>query len=180
MAQAGKKVVLVDADLRRPSLHDLFDLRREPGLTDLLVDEGLQLEEVVLQTPVDGLRLLASGTRPPNPAELLGSEGMKRLLGRVQEEAEVVILDSPPILPVADASILASQSSGVLLVVDAGKTRSEACRQAKEAVANAGGRLLGIVLNKIVPRAGGYYYYHRYYHRYYSSEEDEEEKEATG
>jgi len=173
MAQAGKKVVLVDCDLRRPALHGMFDLRRAAGLTDLLVDEGLHLEEVLLQTSVDGLRLLPSGTLPPNPAELLGSEGMKRLLARLEEEADVVILDTPPALAVADASILASHSPGVLLVVGAGKTRSEACRQGKEALAKAGGRLLGVVLNKVVPRGGGYYYYH-----YYSSGESEEKEAA--
>jgi len=169
MAQAGKTVILVDTDLRRPALHDMFDLRREPGLTDLLVAERLRLNRLLIKTHIDGLRLLPSGTLPPNPAELLGSEGMKRLLAQLEEEAEVVILDSPPVLAVADASILASHSPGVLLVVDAGKTRSEACRQGKEALEKAGGRLLGVVLNKVVPRGGGYYYYH-----YYSSGESEE------
>lgn len=173
MAQAGKKVVLVDADLRRPTLHDAFDVRREPGLTDLLVAERLRPSEALIETHIDGLRLLPSGTLPPNPAELLGSERMKRVLAQLEEEADVVILDSPPVLAVADASIVASRSSGVLLVVDAGKTRCEACRQGKEALEKAGGRLLGVVLNKVVPRRGGYYYYHHYY-----SSEKSEEKEA--
>ncbi len=164
MAQAGKKVILVDSDLRRPALHDFFEVENDVGLTDLLVDRELGLGGALKSTRVDGLQVLTSGGLPPNPAELLGSDLMRKLLDVLQKYAEVIVLDSPPVLAVADATILASMADGAVLVVDAGRTRSDACRRAKEALENSGVKLLGAVLNRLSRKASyGYFYYYYYY-----------------
>ena len=124
MAYAGKQVILVDSDLRRPSLHRLFKVSNQRGLTRLLLDESLPLDAALLETPVAGLKLMPSGPLPPNPADLLGSDPMKRRIEQMEALANVIIFDTPPILPVADASILGAMCSGVILVVQAGRTRS--------------------------------------------------------
>ncbi|HUS80883.1 MAG TPA: CpsD/CapB family tyrosine-protein kinase [Armatimonadota bacterium] len=122
MAEAGLKVVTVDADLRRPRQHHLFELEREPGLTDALL--AGRLDGQVRPTMYVGqLGVLPAGELPPNPAEVLGSARMGELLARLAEKADVVIVDSPPSLPVTDAAVLARQVDAVLLVLDAGKTR---------------------------------------------------------
>jgi capsular exopolysaccharide synthesis family protein len=163
MAQAGKRVVLADTDLRRPSIHYFFDASNNQGLTSLLLDEDLELDDVLADSGVEGLRVLTSGPLPPNPAELLGSPQMKQLIQRIREQAEVIIFDSPPILAVADASILGSQCDGALLVVDAGRTRSDVAKRGKETLDKIGVNLLGVVLNKLSRRRGGGYYYYYYY-----------------
>jgi len=163
LAQAGQKVILVDSDLRRPTLHTFFGLDNHVGLTDLLVD-GVELSDRVLKpTGQDGLRLVSSGHLPPNPSELLGSDSMRNMLHQLEEQADVVVLDSPPLLAVADASILGSLLGGAILVVQAGKTRNEAARRAKDALENSGVKLLGVVVNRISRRGGTYGYYYHYY-----------------
>jgi capsular exopolysaccharide synthesis family protein len=170
MAQTGKSVILVDSDLRRPTLHKLFELQNNEGLTDLLVNGGLTPAEALRPTGVDGLHLLTSGELPPNPAELLGSDSMRDLVHRLEELVDLVVLDSPPVLAVADASILGALAGGAVMVVQAGETRSEACRRGKEALENSGVKVLGVVLNSLSRRRGSYgYYYH--YHHYYSEKE---------
>ncbi len=157
MAEGGKRVVVVDADLRRPGLHRIFNLDEAAGLTTMVLDQSL--EPPLQGTHVPGLRLLASGPLPPNPAELLASERLVRTLARLLELADLVILDSPPIGPVSDAAILASRVDGTLLVVDSGHTRLETARQAKEQLERVGARLLGVVLNNVKPdRAAAQYH----------------------
>ena len=163
LAQAGQKVILVDSDLRRPTLHTFFGLDNNVGLTDLLVD-GVELSDRVLKpTGQDGLRLVASGHLPPNPSELLGSDSMRNMLHQLEEHADVVVLDSPPLLAVADASILGSIVGGAILVVHAGNTRNESARRAKDTLDNSGVKLLGVVVNRISHRRGAYGYYYHYY-----------------
>jgi capsular exopolysaccharide synthesis family protein len=176
MAQAGKRVILVDSDLRRPSLHKFFEVQNGGGLTGLLVNEGLTPDEALKATGVDGLRLLTSGDLPPNPTELLASDSMRDLLRRLDELADLIVLDSPPILTVADASILGSIADGAVLVVRAGKTRSEACRRGKEALENSGVKVLGVILNSLSRRRGSYGYY---YPHYYSEQEGDSEDPAS-
>jgi len=165
MAQAGKRVVLADTDLRRPAMHNFFGVPNNQGLTSLLLDDSLELDDVLADSGVEGLRVLTSGPLPPNPAELLGSPQMERLIQRIRDQAEVIIFDSPPILAVADASILGTQCDGTLLVVNAGKTRSDVAKRSKETLDKIGVNLLGVVLNKLSRRRGG-----RYYDYYYSKE----------
>ncbi len=130
LALADKRVVLLDADLRRPRQHRIFGLRNNIGLTTALVDEHPALDEILQQTTVQGLRVLTSGPLPPNPAELLGSTRMRELLAQLLAQADIVVIDTPPVTAVSDAAIISSQADGVLLVLDAGHTRREVARRA--------------------------------------------------
>jgi polysaccharide biosynthesis transport protein len=168
LAQAGKRVILADADLRRPSVHRLFSARNQVGLTTMLLRENAEPNEFLQPTAVEGLSVLASGPIPPNPAELLSSARFTSLLERLVEEADMVIVDSPPVLAVADPIVLASRVDGTLVVVDSQKTREGALRQAQDALAKSGTHLLGGVLNKLGKNAGAYYYY--YYRSYYGDD----------
>lgn len=161
-AQGGKSVILVDADLRRPQQHRIFQRTASYGLSTALVDAATPVTSFLQPTDVPGLRLLTSGPIPPNPAELLGSQRMAQLLQVLSQEAEMVILDSPPVLSVADAAILANAADGVVLVADAGRTRREMARRAKESLERAGANLLGMVLNRMTRQTSGYYYYYYY------------------
>jgi polysaccharide biosynthesis transport protein len=170
MAQAGKKVILVDSDLRRPSLHRLFGLSNGQGLTNLLLSTPSSVDGYAQRTQFENLAVVTSGPLPPNPSELLASRRLDSLLDSLKTQAEMVILDSPPALPVADACIIASKVDGTMLVVDSSRTRSEALRRATEALTKSKTRMLGAVLNKLKQRRGGYYHY------YYNSANGEGKK----
>ena len=157
MAQAGLRTILVDADLRQPKLHTLFKLTNREGLTDLLAPTDLEMEKVLKSTALDHLRILTSGTRPPNPTELLGSQRMRQLLATLSEMADVVILDSMPVLPVADSVVLSNRVDGVILVVDANRTRRSDLKKAIQALEKADAKIWGAVLNR-VPRSRTRYY----------------------
>ncbi|MGD2206541.1 MAG: polysaccharide biosynthesis tyrosine autokinase [Anaerolineae bacterium] len=161
MAQAGKSVILVDADLRRSVLHRIFHLPNEGGLTRVLVEDEPTLDGWLQETEIDNLRVLTSGPLPPNPSELLGSQKMRSLIEQLTNEADVVIFDTPPVLPVTDASVLAIQANGVLLVTDAGKTRRGAVRQAVESLKQVGANILGTVLNRVALQKSEYHYYYQ-------------------
>ena len=174
LAQSGKRIILVDADLRKPSLHRIFEQANNLGLTSLLLDP--QLDPARALTTADGLpelRILTSGPLPPNPAEVLSSDGMRRLLATLVASADLVIIDSPPILLVTDAAVLAAEAAGTLLVFDSGTTRTDAARKAIETLHKAGITPLGAVVNKLDRfEAGGYYRdsyysYRRNYSAYY-------------
>lgn len=165
IAQAGKRVILVDADLRRPNLHRLFGVSNDVGLSTLFLEDAPLLEDILLPTQVPGLSLLVAGDPPPNPAEMLESKRMTNLLNTLREQADMVVLDSPPLLVVADANILASRCSGAVLVIDSGHTRTDASRRVAEALRQSQVKILGVVLNRMTNRRGGYY--NNYY--YYSS-----------
>ncbi|HLI25641.1 MAG TPA: polysaccharide biosynthesis tyrosine autokinase [Chloroflexota bacterium] len=147
MAQAGKRVLLVDSDLRRPSLHQVFGVSNRVGLTTLLLDETLELDDVALDTHVPGLQILPSGPQPPNPSEVLGSRRMRRVLDQMRARADAVVLDSPPVLAVADSLVLAALTDATLLVVRSGHTRRAAAVRAKEQLDRVEARLLGVVVN---------------------------------
>jgi capsular exopolysaccharide synthesis family protein len=168
LAQAGKRVILLDADLRRPSLHRIFNSRNHTGLTTMLLRENADPDDFLQPTSVEGLVLLSSGPIPPNPAELLSSGRFSSLLQRLEEAADIVIVDSPPVLAVADPIVLASRVDGTLVVVDTQKTRAGALRQAQESLAKSGTTMLGGILNKLGKNAGSYYYY--YYRGYYGDD----------
>jgi succinoglycan biosynthesis transport protein ExoP len=164
MAQSGKRVVLVDADLRRPALHKVFGLSNEAGLTDALVESDSELNRHLQGTDVENLQVLTAGPIPPNPQEMLASQRMRDLLLRLQDEADIVIVDTPPALVVADASLLAFLTDGVLMVVNTGQTRRAAIQQAANGLRQVGANLVGGVLNRVHPRGGrDYYYYSHYY-----------------
>lgn len=168
MAQAGEKVLLLDADLRQPRVESVFDFGVEHGLSEILAGTE-QFDNVVHETWVENLYLLASGRIPPNPSELLGSEKMRKLLGNIEKQYDRVIIDSPPILAVTDPVILSGLVDGVVIVVRAGNTNRNAVLKAKEMIeAVKSSNLLGAVLTMVeTKRSGGHYYYYRYYGKKY-------------
>lgn len=166
-AQSGHTTVLVDFDFRLPQVHECMGLNNEKGLSNFLVGTAT-LEEVLQQTPLKYLQVITSGPIPPNPAELLDSEGISKLVESLRERFEIAIWDTPPILAVSDTALLVPHVDGVIAVAVPGQTLRPALRQLKKQIEMAQGRLIGIVFNKVTPTHGGYYYgsYYRYY-RYY-------------
>jgi non-specific protein-tyrosine kinase len=164
-AQAGHSVVLVDSDLRRPTLRRFFDVAGSLGLTTALLQSTPSTDGFLAATEVENLRVLGTGVLPANPSELLVSARMGAFVEQLKGSAEVLIFDSPPVLGVADAAILASRLDGVLLVVEAGRTRRELAQRAFESLQQVGGNVLGVVLNQLRGREAMYYY------RYYEAEE---------
>ena len=144
LAQSGRRVILVDGDLHRPRQHRVFGLRNNTGLTTALIANiAGSLDDILQDTGVTGLRVLTSGPLPPNAAELLGSTRMHELLVELHTRADVVVIDSPPVTALSDAAVLATQTDGVLLVLDAGKTRrraGQACHRSVGSGPGAGGR----------------------------------------
>lgn len=169
MALQGKRVILVDADLRRPSTHRLFGVESEPGLTSVLAGE-LTLDEALRKTAIEDLQILTSGPLPPNPPELLNSQVMLDLMEELKTQADVIIFDTPPVVPVTDAQVLGSYLDGMILVVESGQARKAAVKHARELLDRTHVRILGVVLNKIDQSGKGYYY--QYYHSGYSSRGD--------
>jgi succinoglycan biosynthesis transport protein ExoP len=171
MAQSGLRVVAVDADLRRPVLHKVFGLPNTRGLSDAILHSNPPVGEHLQATEVENLWVLVSGPLPPNPAELLGSERMGAVIEELKAQVDTVLLDSPPVLAVADALILGTRVDGVLLVNDVGRTRRGEARQGAEEFRRVRANLLGVVLNRLPRRRGGYYY-----HYYYQSEDGQRKK----
>ncbi|MGG0492169.1 CpsD/CapB family tyrosine-protein kinase [Priestia megaterium] len=158
-AQQGLKVLLIDADLRKPTVHYTFRLENHAGLTNVLTRQST-LGQSVQETEVRDLYVLTSGPIPPNPSELLASHQMEELLKEMKQQFDMVIFDTPPILAVADAQILANQVDASILVVSSGKTEKEAALKAKEILVHAKSKLLGAVLNNRKAESGNYYYYY--------------------
>ncbi len=159
MAQAGKRVVLVDADLRRPSLHTLFDKQNNVGLTNMVVDDAMMDKPPLQETEVENLFLITSGILPPNPAEVVGSRRMEEIIQKLLEKVDVILFDTPPVIAVTDAALLASKVDGVLLVVRAGSTKRDHARRAKKLLEKVNARLIGAVLNNVSLDAQMYGYY---------------------
>lgn len=149
LAQAEKKVILVDCDLRRPSQHEIFEVGNSLGLTSMVVDEEAFKNPPLQETPVPNLKLLPSGPLPPNPSELLGSRRMEEIIATLREKADLVLFDAPPIIAVTDAAVLASKVDGVLLVIRAGTTKRDHAQQAKALLEKVNARLVGAVLNNV-------------------------------
>ncbi|WP_077706072.1 CpsD/CapB family tyrosine-protein kinase [Virgibacillus dokdonensis] len=158
-AQQGKKVLLVDADLRKPTVHYTFRIDNLRGLSNLLVGEN-SLEQVVQQTDVDNLDVMSCGPIPPNPSELLASKKMENLLEELKKNYDMVIFDMPPVLAVTDAQIMANIVDGSILVVRSKHTEIEGAQKAIEALKPAKAKLLGAVLNDREKKQSNYYYYY--------------------
>ncbi len=157
-AETGRSVVAVDCDLRRPSLHRLFNLANEGGLTTLIREER-PLNDVLLSADVPHLRVLPSGPLPPNPSELLGSQRMERVVDALRGAAEIVLFDSPPTISVTDAAVLGAKMDGVLLVVSVGKTKRDHVTRAKRLLERVNAKVLGVVLNNVKFDGSLYRYY---------------------
>ena len=148
LAQADQRVVLVDADLRRPVQHDLFGVQSQPGLSTMLL--AAAAEPAPLQgTTVPQLSVLPSGPLPPNPAELLASPRLRAALAALREEADYVVIDSPPVAVVTDAAVLATQVDGVLLALSVGKVKRDVAAQAKTLLESVHATILGVVLHNV-------------------------------
>lgn len=168
LAQTGAKVLIVDADMRRPRLHSVFNITNGEGLSTLLSSESTDSDITRVVKADDGtkIHLLTSGPIPPNPAELIGSEQMANLLKRLQKHYTHVVIDSPPITSFTDGVLIASMVDGVILVVHSGKSSRQVVRRAKLLLQDVGARILGVVLNNVNLRSqDNYYYYQTYYHR---------------
>ena len=165
VAQAGGRVCVVDSDLRRPSLHRLFGVDNDRGLTTALV-EGLSFEDVALPTQVPNLSILPSGPLPPNPAEMVGSHRMRDALQAATKHFDLVLCDSPPVMAVSDATALAALCDGVILVIRVGKTGHDLMRRVVDQIEAVKGRILGVVLNRADLRRDGYYGAYEAYQRY--------------
>jgi capsular exopolysaccharide synthesis family protein len=163
MAQAGKKVILVDCDLRRPSQHTVFGLRNDRGLTSLMIADADLANPPLQATAQENLQLLTTGPLPPNPSEMLGSKRMQEIIAKLQERADIVIFDAPPILAVTDAAVLATRVDGVLLVINAGGTKREQMQKAHALLKKVNAPLIGAVLNNVK--------FDNNLHKYYGSEE---------
>lgn len=158
-AQQGKKVLLVDADLRRPTVHYTFNRNNIHGFTTILTKQTT-LAKAVEETDEDNLYILTSGPIPPNPAELLSSKSMELFMEEAKREFDLVLFDTPPLLAVADPQILANQCDGSILVVFSGRTEIEQAKKGKELLENAQSKLLGVVLNHKELAKDNYYYYY--------------------
>lgn len=165
MAQMGSKVLLIDADLRRPVLHTVFNLDRRVGLSNVLVGRA-EIAEAVSPTDIENLHIMPCGALPPNPSELLGSSAMQRTLEALKQEYEVVLFDSPPVIAVTDAAVLARHVDGVFLVVKAGHTSKEAAFRSYTLLNQVKAKVLGTLLNsvKVESMYGSYYYYYHYHY----------------
>ena len=148
-AQAGRKVILVDCDLRRPTLHNIFNLKNDVGLTTMVVNDAAMESPPLQDTGVEGLQLVSSGPLPPNPSELLGSRRMEEIIAALLERADVVLFDAPPVVAVTDAAVLATKVDGVLLVINAGGTKRDYARAATARLEKVNANLLGAVLNNV-------------------------------
>ena len=171
LAQTGQRVLLIDADMRKPKVHDAFGVNQEPGLSNLLVG-GVKASESVRKTKITGLWLLPAGKLPPNPAELLGSQRFKEFLLSLKEHFDTIVIDSPPVMAVADAAVIAHRTTGVVFVVGAEMTSRYAAKAALDQLENARARFVGAVLNRVDIEKHSYYYsqyYKKEYARYYQA-----------
>ncbi|WP_251671013.1 MULTISPECIES: CpsD/CapB family tyrosine-protein kinase [unclassified Sporosarcina] len=156
-AQEGKKVLLIDSDMRKPTTHYTFSRMNATGLSNLLTRQW-EIDDVIQQTDIDGLDLITSGPIPPNPAELLGSKAMDTLIGKLKEKYDLLIFDAPPVLSVTDAQILSNICDGTILVLNAGTTEKDSIVKAKEALESSKANILGTILNNFVLQKDHYYY----------------------
>jgi len=181
MAQAGNKVLLVDADLRKPNVHRVFGLSREPGVTDYVLGNyhwreiignisdimlgEFEIEDILKTPGMDNLHFVPAGTKPPNPTEILSSERFREFLKDARQVYDFIFVDAPPILPVADATEIAPLMDGVFLVYTVGKIGRGVLKRAKSNLDNVDAKVLGVVLNNVKPEAGpDYFRYHSHYY----------------
>jgi capsular exopolysaccharide synthesis family protein len=160
MAQAGKRTLYIDADLRKPTAHHTFHVPNRRGLTNYLARQ-VPLENTVQKTGIENLFVMTAGPIPPNPAELLGSKKMRVVMEEMDKHFDAIILDTPPTLAVADSTILARLVDGCVLVVNSGKTSRDMAKKAKQQLESTNTRLLGVVLNNKKMKKNDYYYYYQ-------------------
>jgi len=195
VAQTGDKVLLIEADLRKPLIHKNFGLAKEPGLTDYVLGNydweevinnisdvmlgDFELDEILRTPGLDNLHILTAGTRPPNPTEILSSDRFREFLKEVRQQFDYIFIDAPPILPVADATEIAPLVDGVVLVYTVGRIGRGVLKRAKSTLDNVDAKVLGIILNNVKPEVGpDYFRYHAQY--YYKPAEESKPGEQAG
>jgi non-specific protein-tyrosine kinase len=181
MSQGDRSVAVIDADLRRPRLHKLMQVPNRRGVSDLFIQPQVYLDGSMQATEAPNLTVLTSGSLPPNPSELLGSEKMSEVIRQVRQRADLVIIDTPPVLAVTDAVVLAPRVDGVLIVARPGVTKLAVLRQTVEQLQRVGAKILGVVLNDVDLKRTRYYYnYKGYYFTYYSHYNQPDKPEKNG
>lgn len=160
-AQTERRVVLIDADMRRPTAHHTFQLSNRQGLSSILSQQATY-QDIVQNTDIPNLQIITSGPIPPNPAEMMASKRMSALLDELRQNYDIILIDAPPLLAVTDPQIIASKSDGVIMVVDYGNVKKDAAMKAKANLDNVNARILGVVMNNVKRKNGeaGYYYYY--------------------
>ncbi len=159
-AQADKKVLVIECDLRKARIHELFDISQTPGLSNCLTDNLALVDVVNTLEEIPNLFVLTSGALPPNPAEILGSKKMADLIAKARTEYDVILIDAPPVLSVSDAMILSSLVDGVVLVVAAHITKKDELKKAKKALDHVGAKILGVLMTKAEVKNRKYYAYY--------------------
>jgi capsular exopolysaccharide synthesis family protein len=180
MAQAGRRVVLVDCDMRRPRLHRIFGKERDLGITTAILEANPSIEKIAQETQIPNLWVVTTGPLPPNPAEILHSESFAKLLDALKASFECVVIDSPPVVPVTDAAILSASVDGTLLVVRAFRTSKDLARRAARSLRDVGGRTVGVVLNAVDLNRNEYGYRYYYYYKREGYSSDEPSTRASG
>lgn len=160
-AQEGKKVLIIDGDMRKPTVHYTFTLQNVMGLSNLLTRQ-CTIQEAIQETDIEGLSVITSGPIPPNPAELLASKQMGIVMGMLKEEFDLIIFDAPPVLSVTDAQILSNKCDATILIVNAGETQKNAIVKAKELLDLSKADIIGVIMNNINLKKKDYYYYQYY------------------
>ena len=177
-ANLGRKTLLVDTDLRRPVIHSVFNVKREPGVTDYLSSRTDDYHSLIKKSEIENLDLMTSGVIPPNPSELLGNIRMAEFIKKLEMDWDIVLFDSPPLVAVTDATMITREIDSIVLVIKAGQTDKKAFHHTMANLNNINAPLDGIVMNAVTSKSNYgsyyYYYYHQYYH-YYSSDENDPE-----
>jgi capsular exopolysaccharide synthesis family protein len=182
LAQRGGRVLLVDADLRRPGVHRALGLRNTTGLSTMMTG-GDACEDAIMSTEIVNLFVLTAGPPPPQPAELLGSTLMKDYLARLRQQFDHIVIDTPPALSVTDAVLLSIEADSVIIVLRSGQTTKAALRRVRDLLSHVNARITGIVVNAFDLHSGSSYYYHydaKYYGRYYDDNSPRGETSVAG
>jgi len=174
-ANLGKKTILIDTDLRRPVIHKVLDLKKEPGITDYLSGSIDNFKDIIQATEIENLYVVTSGIIPPNPSELLGSQRMTDLIRMLEGDWDMILFDSPPLVAVTDATMVSKEIDQIVMVVKVGQTDKKAFDHTINSLRNVNAPLGGIILNAVTRKNsyGSYYYYYQYYHYYGSNKESE-------
>jgi tyrosine-protein kinase Etk/Wzc len=176
-ANLGKKTLLVDTDLRRPVIHKVFDLNREPGITTFLSKATDDYKNLIQDTEINNLSIITAGIIPPNPSELLGSDRMTELVNQLENDWDMVLFDSPPLVAVTDATMISQEIDQIIMVVKVGQTDKKAFAHTLTNLRNVDAPLGGIIMNAVTHKSsyGSYYYYYYYqYYHYYGSDKESE------
>lgn len=160
-ARQGKRVLLVDSDLRRPTINVTFSIENPIGLTNYLTNDDVHLSDIIYNTSIKNLCTIPSGPIPPNPSELIGSRKMQNLITNLSTKADIIIYDAPPVLSVTDAQILSTKVDGTIIVLRANKTERSEMSDTLDLINHVNGNIIGTVLNDVKKHSEGYYGYYK-------------------